>query len=239
MNTFADRLNKALLEEGLSQEQLAKAVGLTQPAIQKLTSGKAKSSRKILEISEALRVKPEWLGRGEGPMREDGVKPHHPGSTIPPESEWAGVEVWDSSTPLGEDEVEIPYYKSIELAAGNGCSNNEDHNGFKLRFSKTTLRRAGADPKSVMAFPVHGNSMEPVLPNGTTVTVDNANKRIVDGGIYAIDQDEFFRVKLLYRLPGKKLSIRSYNKEEFPDEEADMDDVKIIGRVIHYSVMLV
>lgn len=239
MNTFADRLNKALLEEGLSQEQLAKAVGLTQPAIQKLTSGKAKSSRKILEISEALRVKPEWLGRGEGPMREDGAKPHHPDSTIPPESEWVGVEVWDSSTPLGEDDVEIPYYKSIELAAGSGCSNNEDHNGFKLRFSKSTLRRAGADPKSVMAFPVHGSSMEPVLPDGTTVTVDYANKRIVDGAIYAIDQDEFFRVKLLYRLPGKKLSIRSYNKDEFPDEEADMDDVKIIGRVIHYSVMLV
>lgn len=81
--------------------------------------------------------------------------------------------------------------------------------------------------------------MEPVLPDGTTVTVDCANNRIVDGAIYAIDQDEFFRVKLLYRLPGRKLSIRSYNKDEFPDEEADMDDVKIIGRVIHYSVMLV
>lgn len=237
--TFADRLNLAMKEGGFTQGSLAEAVGMAQPSVWKLTSGKASSSRKSVQIAMVLGVRPEWLSEGIEPMREDGAKPHHPGSTIPPESEWAGVEVWDSSTPLGEDDVEIPYYKSIELAAGSGCSNNEDHNGFKLRFSKTTLRRAGADPKSVMAFPVHGNSMEPVLPNGTTVTVDNANKRIVDGGIYAIDQDEFFRVKLLYRLPGKKLSIRSYNKEEFPDEEADMDDVKIIGRVIHYSVMLV
>ncbi|OVZ89914.1 phage repressor protein [Yersinia frederiksenii] len=239
MKTFADRLNRALQEAGLSQEQLAKAVGLTQPAIQKLTSGKAKSSRKILEISEALKVRPEWLGRGEEPMRENDEKKHNPDSTIPLKSEWGTIEEWDSQTPIGDDDVEIPYYKSIELAAGNGSSNNEDNNGFKLRFSKSTLRRAGASPECVMAFPVHGNSMEPVLPDGTTVTIDSANKRIVDGAIYAIDQDDFFRVKLLYRMPGKKLSIRSYNKDEFPDEEADMDDVKIIGRVIHYSVMLV
>ncbi|CNI74876.1 repressor protein CI [Yersinia massiliensis] len=236
---FSERLNLAMAEGRFTQGSLAKAVGMAQSSIWKLTSGGAKGSRRTVDIARVLGVRPEWLSNGSGPMREDGAKPHHPDSTIPPESEWAGVEVWDSSTPLGEDDVEIPYYKSIELAAGNGCSNNEDHNGFKLRFSKTTLRRAGADPKSVMAFPVHGNSMEPVLPDGTTVTVDCANNRIVDGAIYAIDQDEFFRVKLLYRLPGRKLSIRSYNKDEFPDEEADMDDVKIIGRVIHYSVMLV
>ncbi|EOD4109763.1 XRE family transcriptional regulator [Yersinia enterocolitica] len=236
---FSERLNLAMAEGRFTQGSLAKAVGMAQSSIWKLTSGGAKGSRRTVDLARVLGVRPEWLSSGSGPMREAGVKPRHPDSTIPPESEWVGVDVWDGNTPLGEDEVEIPYYKSIELAAGNGCSNNEDHNGFKLRFSKTTLRRAGADPKSVMAFPVHGNSMEPVLPNGTTVTVDNANKRIVDGGIYAIDQDEFFRVKLLYRLPGRKLSIRSYNKDEFPDEEADMDDVKIIGRVIHYSVMLV
>ncbi|CNJ54041.1 repressor protein CI [Yersinia rohdei] len=236
---FSERLNLAMAEGRFTQGSLAKAVGMAQSSIWKLTSGGAKGSRRTVDLARVLGVRPEWLSSGSGPMREDGARPYHPDSTIPPESEWVGVDVWDSSTPLGEDDVEIPYYKSIELAAGNGCSNNEDHNGFKLRFSKTTLRRAGADPKSVMAFPVHGNSMEPVLPDGTTVTVDCANNRIVDGAIYAIDQDEFFRVKLLYRLPGRKLSIRSYNKDEFPDEEADMDDVKIIGRVIHYSVMLV
>ncbi|EOU3097406.1 TPA: helix-turn-helix transcriptional regulator [Yersinia enterocolitica] len=234
-NTFSERLVKAMDSAGMSQAMLATAVGLSQPSIWKLVSGQTHTSRKLIEISHALGVRPEWLSQGVGPMREGDLNK----STIPPVSEWESVGEWDSTTPLGDDEVEIPYYKSIELAAGNGCSNNEDHNGFKLRFSKSTLRRAGADPKCVMAFPIHGNSMEPVLPDGTTVTVDVANKRIVDGAIYAIDQDEFFRVKLLYRVSGKKISIRSYNKEDFPDEEVDIDDVKIIGRVIHYSVMLV
>lgn len=239
MNTFADRLNKALLEEGLSQEQLAKAVGLTQPAIQKLTSGKAKSSRKILEISEALRVKPEWLGRGEGPMREDGVKPHHPDSTIPRESEWGTVDAWDSKTPLHEDEVEVPFLRDIEFACGDGRVPEEDYNGFKIRFSKATLRRVGAntDGSGVICFPAAGNSMEPVIPDGATVAVDTQNKKIVDGELYAINQDGLKRIKQLYRRPGGKVTIRSFNREENDDEEALESELEIVGFVFWYSVI--
>ncbi|MGT3215028.1 LexA family transcriptional regulator [Yersinia enterocolitica] len=239
MNTFADRLNKALLEEGLSQEQLAKAVGLTQPAIQKLTSGKAKSSRKILEISEALRVKPEWLGRGEGPMREDGVKPHHPDSTIPPEREWGTVDAWDSKTPLHDDEVEVPFLRDIEFACGDGRVPEEDYNGFKIRFSKATLRRVGAntDGSGVICFPAAGNSMEPVIPDGATVAVDTQNKKIVDGELYAINQDGLKRIKQLYRRPGGKVTIRSFNREENDDEEALESELEIVGFVFWYSVI--
>ncbi|MGT3344648.1 LexA family transcriptional regulator [Yersinia enterocolitica] len=239
MNTFADRLNKALLEEGLSQEQLAKAVGLTQPAIQKLTSGKAKSSRKILEISEALRVKPEWLGRGEGPMREDGVKPHHPDSTIPPEREWGTVDAWDSKTPLHDDEVEVPFLRDIEFACGDGLVPEEDYNGFKIRFSKATLRRVGAntDGSGVICFPAAGNSMEPVIPDGATVAVDTQNKKIVDGELYAINQDGLKRIKQLYRRPGGKVTIRSFNREENDDEEALESELEIVGFVFWYSVI--
>ncbi|CFQ96748.1 helix-turn-helix transcriptional regulator [Yersinia massiliensis] len=236
MNELADRLKFLMEREALSQKELADLVGTSPQSVNNWIKRSSISKDNARLVSEKTGYSLDWLLNNVGQPKLSHAQNL---SNIPPESEWVGVEVWDSKTPLGEDEVEIPYYKSIELAAGNGCSNNEDYNGFKLRFSKTTLRRAGADPKSVMAFPVHGNSMEPVLPDGTTVTVDCANNRIVDGAIYAIDQDEFFRVKLLYRLPGRKLSIRSYNKDEFPDEEADMDDVKIIGRVIHYSVMLV
>lgn len=161
------------------------------------------------------------------------------GDSQPPMSEWIQVSPWDSKTPLDDDEVEIPYFKSIELAAGHGTFQQEDYNGYKLRFSKATLRKAGATACNVVAFAVHGDSMAPVIPDGATATVDLGNKTIADGAIYAIEQDDLFRLKLLYRMPGRKLSIRSYNRDEFPDEEADMADVKIIGRVIHWSVMAI
>lgn len=46
------------------------------------------------------------------------------------------------------------------------------------------------------------------------------------------------RIKQLYRKPGGKLIIRSYNNDSYPDEEADIDDVEIIGRLFWYSVLL-
>lgn len=236
LSTFAQRLKVAMAERGMTQSSLAEKVGISQTAIQKLATGKAKNTAFLLPISKALEVRPEWLSMGENPMRV-GDAPYNPASTIPPENQWQGVQAWDEDTPLDDDEVYIPFYKSIELAAGSGCTTNEDHNGYKLRFSKSTLRRYGAEPSNVISFPVHGDSMAPVIPSKSTVTVDKGHTKITDGGIYAIEQDELFRIKLLYRMPGRKVSIRSFNKDEFPDEEASLDDVKIIGRVISWSVM--
>ena len=57
---------------------------------------------------------------------------------------------------------------------GTGSYNEEDYNGFKLRFSKATLRRIGArtDGTGVLCFPARGNSMEPNIPDGSTVAVN-------------------------------------------------------------------
>lgn len=234
--TFAKRLQYAMDAEGLTQVALAEKAGVSQAAIQKITSGKTQSTKKLLAISLALRVRPEWLGSGIEPMR-DGGRDHSPSSSIPPEHEWQGVDGWGDSSPLPDDEVYVPFYKDIELAAGHGSHPNGDHNQYMLRFSKATLRRYGAQKENVVCFPIHGESMTPVMPDKTTVTVDTGNKKIVDGGIYAIYQEGLCRLKLLYRLPGNKISIRSYNKDEYPDEEADISSVEVIGRVINWSVM--
>jgi hypothetical protein len=47
------------------------------------------------------------------------------------------------------------FFKDIEFACGDGRVQCEDHNGFKLRFSKSTLRRVGAniDGSGVLCWP--------------------------------------------------------------------------------------
>lgn len=107
------------------------------------------------------------------------MHPGNPHSTIPDESTWGGVEPWDDHTPLRGDEVKVPYLKDIEFACGDGRVNDEDHNGFMLRFSKSTLRRVGAnsDGSGVICFPARGNSMEPNIPDGTTVAVNTNDKK--------------------------------------------------------------
>ncbi|WP_416778302.1 LexA family transcriptional regulator [Xenorhabdus budapestensis] len=235
---FTKRLKEACLDAGLAGRGLGKRITdalaeqkikVSGPAVWKwLNSESIPDSSNILALSKWLNVKPEWLEYGRGSKKIDGV----PLSNVVEEE----VQPWDHNSPIIDDEVVIPYFKSIELAAGSGCCINEDYNGFKLRFSRSTLRRYGADPTNVVAFPVHGDSMSPVIPDGSTVTVDRGHQHIVDGGIYAIEQDDLFRIKLLYRQPGK-LIIRSFNSIEFPDEIAETHSVKIIGRVIHWSVM--
>lgn len=233
MKTLAERLKYARKHRGLTQSALAELIGVSQAAIQKIESGKAYQTTKLVDLANALKVKPEWLGSGEGEMLLSAQ-----GEALPPVSEWGTVDAWDKNTPLPDDEVEVPFLKDIEFACGDGRVHNEDHNGFKLRFSKATLRRVGAntDGSGVLCFPAAGNSMEPVIPDGATVAVDTGNKRIIDGELYAINQGELKRIKQIYRKPGGKLLIRSVNRD-YDDEEADESDVEIIGFVFWYSVL--
>ncbi|MER0014233.1 XRE family transcriptional regulator [Escherichia coli] len=229
---IADRVKLRRAELSLTQAELASLAKTSQQAIQQLEDGRTKRPRYLPELAAALKCSVSWLLTGE----------HEMTSEIPPEKEWSKVDSWDKNTLLSEGEVEVPFLKDIEFACGDGRIQSDDHNGFKLRFSKATLRRVGAnsDGSGVICFPATGDSMEPVIPDGTTVAVDTNNKRIIDGKLYAIAQpgagdEKLKRIKQLYRKPGGILVIRSFNRE---DEEAMEQDVEIIGRVFWYSVLL-
>jgi phage repressor protein C with HTH and peptisase S24 domain len=231
--TLSERLKIAMREAGYTQAALAERAGMTQAGVQKLTSGKARSSTKIIDIANVLGVDAGWLANGEGQMK---TKPSRHDS-LPGEGDWGGVSSWDSTTPLDDDEVEVPFLSDIELACGDGSCIDEDYNGFKLRFSKSTLRRVGASGDSVICFPVRGNSMEPAIPDGATVAINISDKKIIDGKVFAINQDGWKRLKILYRAGPNRLSIRSFNRAEFPDEEAELDGVEIIGRMFWSASM--
>ncbi|MBE0437786.1 MAG: helix-turn-helix transcriptional regulator, partial [Methylomicrobium sp.] len=158
--------------------------------------------------------------------------------TIESNAEWlGGFETWDNDTPLRDDEVELPFFREVELAAGNGRSEIIENHGLKLRFAKSTLKKQNVDPASAACVTVSGNSMEPVLPDGATIGIDTSKRQIKDGDIYAIDHDGHLRVKVLYRLPGGKVRLRSFNSDEWPDELVTQDEFKILGRVFWWSVL--
>lgn len=153
--------------------------------------------------------------------------------------EVGAFDLWDRNTPLNSDEYAVPFYQDIRLAAGNGFADDiADYNNFKLRFSKATLRKQGVQYENAVCVIADGNSMEPVIPDGTTVGIDLGNKTIRDGKIYAINHGGLLRIKLLYNMPNEQVKIRSYNSEEHPDEIANMQDISVIGKVFWYSVLL-
>lgn len=172
---------------------------------------------------------------------EDNRALYQPEASLAKES-IAPIEAWSDKTPLGEDEIAIPFYKEVELAAGKGSEVMLETGGRKLRFGKRTLQRKGINADTAAAAVVTGNSMEPVLPDGSTVAIDTAVTSIVDGKMYAINHEGQLRVKLVYRLPGNGLRLRSYNTEEHPDERYDAEyvaeHIRIIGKVFWYSVLI-
>lgn len=227
MSEIKDRLREARRNKDLSQAELSKLLGVSQAAIAAIESGRNKRPTNLVAIAKALDVSPYWLETGKEDME---VRANA--------TPLGRIAEWDSNTPLSDDDCEAPLYKEIKLSAGNGFADDiEDYNGYKLRFSKSTLRRHGINPADVVCVTADGDSMEPVFPDGATLGINTADKVIKDGKIYAVNHGGLLRTKILQKLPDNKIRIKSYNSEAYPDEEADAGDMNVIGRVFWWSVL--
>jgi phage repressor protein C with HTH and peptisase S24 domain len=229
-----DRFKQAREAAGLTQEELGVKVGVSQVAVLKIESGKTQKPRDINNFARALGVDVDWLLTGEIQTKPTNEKRES-------NATYAGtIDPWDSKTPLNEDDVEVPFYTEVELSAGSGSIVQKQNKGPKLRFSKSTLKRQGVEIDNAACVSVRGNSMEPVIPDGACVGIDTSKTEIKDGDMYAIDWHGELYVKTLTRKPGGGLRIRSFNIDEYPDENLNKDDtkhVKVIGRVFWYSVL--
>ena len=84
--------------------------------------------------------------------------------------------------------------------------------------------------------------MEPVIPDGNTVGIDKGKTSVRDGDLFALRHNNQLRVRMLYRLPIGGLRMRSFNRDEHPDEEYSderikAENIEILGRVFWYSVL--
>ncbi len=251
-----------------TQRRLADAIDRQPDYISRVLKGTKNVGEKLArEIEQTLGLSVGWLDTlHEYPQHEGGradLKVSDSGKTYggqapvqvigkPPATRTQGMfkdeleffghmDAWDSQTPLNEDEVELPLFREVELSAGAGATQVIENQGAKLRFAKSTLKRAGIPAEAAACAFVRGNSMEPVMPDGTCVGVNTADKAIKDGEIYAIDHGGMLRVKYLHRRPGGGIKIVSQNSSEHPIEELNAEEmaaqVRVIGRVFWWSVL--
>lgn len=78
-----------------------------------------------------------------------------------------------------------------------------------------------------------GNSMQNLLNDGDKLIVDTSQKKLIDGKIYAFNQGNLFRIKILQNLPEQRIRIKSYNSYEYPDETVTLKDIELIGQIIY------
>lgn len=229
---------------GGNQADFARMIGKSPSLVWQYLSGHRQIGEKFAREVERKIILPRgWLDAP--PYSDFNAQKQVDSGRLPAkadELEFIGhLDAWDSSTPLDEDEVELPLFREVELAAGAGQTQVVENQGAKLRFAKSTLKRAGVPPEAAACAFVRGNSMEPVMPDGTCVGVNTADKTIRDGEIYAIDHDGMLRVKYLHRRPGGGIKIVSQNSNEHPVEEIKPEQmaagVRVIGRVFWWSVL--
>jgi phage repressor protein C with HTH and peptisase S24 domain len=80
---------------------------------------------------------------------------------------------------------------------------------------------------------IFGNSMEPEIKDGDTVLLDQSQKDIIAGTLYAIGIEDTIMVKRMEKRPNKLVLLS--NHKDYPPillnrEDADM--IRIIGKVI-------
>lgn len=148
METLAERIKARMKELKLTQESLARAVGLTQPGVFKLTSGKQPTTTKILELAQALRVTPEWLLTGEEgrlPATKPEIEHEPPRPPVIDDEAWRELSpkvrsfvedfLLKTKSELIEDEEVRALHEMVDLLSKNKLS-------LKQRLEKARLENA-------------------------------------------------------------------------------------------------
>ena len=214
MQDFSIRLNQAMSAKNLSLRDLSEKTGINYEMIRRYSKGQAKPRNdKMKLLAQCLGVPITWLDYGEGEMTKNNYK-------------LAPITEWDDSTPLDDDEAEIPFYKDIAFACGYGAVNDDvTHETRKLRMGKRTLSNLGGLPENAFAVTARDDSMMPYVQDGDTIYIDKGRKEVKDGRIFAIRFGELCLCKRLYRLPDGGVRIVSDNAAEFPEQVATKQQI--------------
>lgn len=218
-NTFSDRLNIAMKDGGFTQGSLAEAVGMSQPSVWKLTSGTAKGTKKIVEIANALGVRPEWLSSGQGAMRDNGqaapVLANHGSS-----ADFYRVDVLDVQASAGNGHLVSTEF--IETIRAIEYTNEQARSLFGNRPAST-----------VKVITVRGDSMEGTINPGDEIFVDMAVTQFDGDGVYVFVFGKTLHVKRL-QMQRNRLCVLSDNPayKEWFVEDGDEDQFFVMAKVL-------
>lgn len=189
-----------------SQTELAATLGINRSAVTQAKKKGTIPANWVLGLSRKFGLNPDWLEKGVGD---------------PKESKFCYDPEFDK----------IPKVNA-RLCAGDGSFEvGSDIQGF-YAFRKDWLSRKGSAGNMVL-MDIFGNSMAPELKDGDTVLVDESQKAIIAGALYAVGIEDTVMVKRLEKHPNK-LVLQSDNKDYTPIflREEEMDMARIIGKVV-------
>lgn len=203
MNTLADRLTWARTQKSIrdgaefTQSALAAKAGVSQGSIGHLESGRTQSSRRLTAIAAALEVDAAWLAENKGtPFSSSGTE-----VAIEPIPGAMQVVLTEEDDPSF---YQIPMVK-LRLSAGvTGFQADPDEtDGATTGIPRIWADQSGYSPHQLVAIKIKGESMEPKMHADDTVVINLADRKLVDGAVFAVNYEGEAVVKRLSRDAGE------------------------------------
>jgi phage repressor protein C with HTH and peptisase S24 domain len=190
-----------------NQSELAEALQMNRSAITQARRKGVVPEKWLLRLFKKFGINPHWLETGAG------------------------------QTYLRLTEAARSPYRSIPkvkacLSAGGGSFEVGPEIQQHYSFCSKWITSKG-DPNQMVLMDIFGNSMEPELKDGDTVLVDQSQKAIIAGAVYAVAVDDTIMVKRIEKHPNKWV-LRSDNNDYAPIfiDKTEAPIIRVIGKVI-------
>ena len=214
---YKDRIKKARAHAGLTQGQLADAVGVKQASISDLETGKSQSSSYSASIAKICGVDALWLEKGRGEMLVT-----------------ASTETGALYSPKESDYALIRQYSAVG-ECGNGYLNDHVELSDGLAFKRDWLARIGAKAENLAVIYASGSSMEPYIFDGDVVLFDTADTQPKHGQVYVVRRpDCSVSIKRLIQQLSGDWVIKSDNPDRSEEKVSaeTIHELPFVGRVI-------
>lgn len=209
-----ERIQERLRLLGMSQAELGRRVGLTQPAIANLIHRNKAGTSHLHRIARELATSPAYLA-GETDDPSEGALPA-------PRADEIAAHL---------DSVLVPQVE-MGLSMGGGAAIDEWPIIQQVPLSRTWLRSLGLGaPEGLMIAPGVGDSMMPTILDGDWCIIDRSqNTPRQQDRIWALTYGGWGMIKRLRALPDGTLQINSDNPAVSPIIAYE-GEAQIIGRV--------
>ncbi|WP_222116786.1 S24 family peptidase [Shewanella sp. KCT] len=238
VESFRIRLNELIGDQSL--RAFANKCALSETAIRKYSVGESTPNiERLYQIANATGASINWLTTGFGSMYQDGTS-YFGFTDIPPSQSIKPASTYMGESPkqhqLIKDEYAlIPVYQ-VAVSAGNGSFVENERPEKYLAFRRRWLKWRGFDEQELAVVLANGDSMEPTIPNKSTLVVHTGRKQPKDGNIYVIRNGDQVWVKRIQVKPSSWLLLSENNF--YPPIEIPMTEqsqFEIIGQVVHIS----
>jgi phage repressor protein C with HTH and peptisase S24 domain len=254
MSTFKDRLTLAFdrekkrreeaKEKKLTKTEIWQTAGASSGAATHWFSGNNQMDMaNCMKVAPILRVNPFWLydesKRINDPFgQENYLAPDkvHQQLGLPIQTPLRPLRAIDNIDEAEHDIITIPRY-TLKASAGNGQPVFDvDERGEPNYARLSWVRRHGFKPGNLFTIVAIGDSMEPEIHNGDSLTV-HRQIEIESGKLMVICyRDECFVKQLLKQVDGY-ITIRSFNPDYHDTIVApeQLQELFIVGRVVNIS----